>query len=133
MGHYDSQFTFKEALIRYTRWRNETESYHLPRCHFLLVLLGSARVGGIKQALCGPGGFCLEDRADGRGGFPEIDRTSGVVLSPERNDDAFALHAEAGLVRAESPGMSRAQSRGRSRAGFWNNRRPRPDGARQCD
>src|SRR5438067_2674302 len=59
---------------------NETESYHLPRRDFLLVFLGPARVGGIKKALRGSGGFCLEDRGDGRVGFPEIDRASGVVL-----------------------------------------------------
>src|SRR5205823_13113791 len=37
-------------------------------------------------------------------------RTGSVVLSAKRNDDAFAVHAEDGLVRSDFAGMAGASS-----------------------
>src|SRR5947207_8709062 len=93
---------------------DETQSHHLSRRHFSLVFLGATNVGGIEKTLCGSSRFRVEDRVDGRVRFSEIDRASELVLSPERNDDAFALHVETGLVRAGPQGMFGAESDRRS-------------------
>src|SRR6476646_7421070 len=75
----------------------------------------------------------MEDRADGCVRVSEIDRASGMVLSPKRNDDALAVHAEAGLVRAGSPGMPGAESDRGSGARSWRDRRSGANGAGERD
>src|SRR3954469_6053010 len=116
-----TSFRFATSGGSRTSKADETQSHHLPRRDFLLGFLGAARVGRIEEALQWPGRFRMEDRAHGCIRFSEIDRASRLVLSAERNDDAFALYAQAGLVRAEFAGMPGAEfdrgSRARSRRG----------------
>src|SRR2546423_1937165 len=95
---------------------DETQSHHLSRRDFFLVFLGATGLGRIEGALRRPGRLRMEDRVDGRVGFSKIDRASELVLSPEWNDDAVAVHAETGLVRAEFAGMPGAESYCRSGA-----------------
>ena len=83
---------------------DETKSDHLYRRHFLVVFLGATCLGGIAKALRGSRRFRMENRPDGRFGFSEIGRASGMVLSAERDDDAFTVYAQTGMVRAESSG-----------------------------
>src|SRR5438067_13002130 len=74
----------------------------------------------------------MEDRADGSRWVANFARTGTMVLSTQRNDDAFAVHAHYRLVRSQSVGMARAKLHGRSGKGLWLYRRSRSPGTCAC-
>src|SRR6266404_7705627 len=74
----------------------------------------------------------MENRADGSDWIAHFTRAGAMVLSPERNVDAFAVHAQHRLVRRESERMAGGKRRGRGRKRLRDQRRSRSAGAKSC-
>src|SRR6266404_7938750 len=74
----------------------------------------------------------MENRADGSDWIAHFTRAGAMVLSPERNVDAFAVHAQHRLVRREFERMAGSKLRGRGRKRLRYQRRSRSAGAESC-
>src|SRR5215467_11338682 len=67
--------------------------HRLSRCGFVLVLLVGTDMGRFEKAIRRPRSISVEDRVDGFQWFANLTRAGAMVLSTQRNNDAFAVHA----------------------------------------